>query len=385
MRTLIRNVRVFDGERTRPQGDVLIDGDRIADPDNLAAEVEIDGSGRTLLPGLIDAHTHTFEGTLQRALAYGVTTELDMFCLPGELARYRRLASDRDDVADLRSAGTLATAPHGHPSQLFEAIDGGAAPASFDTLSHPGQATAFVDRRLAEGADYLKIVIDDGCLLGTHLPTLDAATVTALVTAAHAAGLRAIAHTMTVNAARIALNAGVDGLAHVYVDADPKTSVGDDLAAQLADRGAFVITTLAYIEARAAADGAGLPATFSDPAIRQNADHAIRTLLSAGVPLLAGTDATPYSPTHGDAMHRELQLLTKAGLSAAQALAAATSVPADQFGLTDRGRIHPGLRADLLLVDGDPTQDIEATRSIVHVWRRGSLQPQTADPLRTQR
>ena len=73
-------------------------------------------------------------------------------------------------------------------------------------------------------------------------------------------------------------------------------------------------------------------------------------------------------------MHRELVLLTQAGLSDEEALAAATSLPARYFGLADRGRIAPGLRADLVLVDGDPTQAIAATGSIVDVWRRGVRQ-----------
>ena len=82
-------------------------------------------------------------------------------------------------------------------------------------------------------------------------------------------------------------------------------------------------------------------------------------------------------------MHRELALLVQAGLTNTEALAAATSVPARQFGLTDRGRIAPGLRADLLLVDGDPTTDITATGAIVDVWRRGVRQ--TRQPATTAR
>jgi imidazolonepropionase-like amidohydrolase len=105
-----------------------------------------------------------------------------------------------------------------------------------------------------------------------------------------------------------------------------------------------------------------------------NAVDEARTLRSAGVPLLAGTDANPFAPLHGTALHRELVLLTEAGLSNEEALAAATSVPARHFGLADRGRIAPGLRADLVLVDGDPTRDITATANIVDVWRRGVRQ-----------
>ena len=85
---------------------------------------------------------------------------------------------------------------------------------------------------------------------------------------------------------------------------------------------------------------------------------------------------------HGIALHHELELLVRAGLSPGRgALAAATSVPAQAFGLADRGRVAPGLRADLLLVDGDPCADITATRNIAAIWRNGARlhrQPQQA-------
>jgi len=115
-------------------------------------------------------------------------------------------------------------------------------------------------------------------------------------------------------------------------------------------------------------------------------DGALRSVAAlhrAGVPVLAGTDANYPDEAgahpllrayagHGIALHHELTLLTRAGLTAAEALAAATSVPARIFGLADRGRIAPGLRADLLLVDGDPCADITATREIVAIWRGGT-------------
>jgi hypothetical protein len=89
------------------------------------------------------------------------------------------------------------------------------------------------------------------------------------------------------------------------------------------------------------------------------------------VPILAGTDAINPGTAHGASIHRELELLVEAGLSTAEALAAATSEPARAFGLADRGRIAPGARADLMLVDGDPTADIRATRKIAGVWKAG--------------
>jgi imidazolonepropionase-like amidohydrolase len=377
MRTLICDVRVFDGEQTTPRVDVLVDGDRIAEPDGHRADVDIDGSGKTLLPGLIDAHTHTFDGSLAKALAFGVTTELDMFCLPGNLARQRRLAAENDDVADIRSSGMLATAPGGHPSQLMAGLDAsiqeafGDAAGAFDTVAEPSQAKQFVAARVAEGIDYLKIVIDDGAVHGAHLPALTTEIVAALVDAAHAAGLKTIAHAITAREVAIALDAGVDALAHVYADAGPDDPVGYDVAGRIAAQGLFVVSTLAYFEA---ISGQAVAVDHALPSCADNAVHTARTLHQAGVSLLAGTDANPFAPVHGAAMHRELALLTQAGLSNQEALAAATSVPARHFGLTDRGRIAPGLRADLLLVNGDPTRDIAATSSIVEVWRRGVRQ-----------
>jgi hypothetical protein len=97
----------------------------------------------------------------------------------------------------------------------------------------------------------------------------------------------------------------------------------------------------------------------------------VRQLRAAGVPLLAGTDAPNPGTGHGASLHRELELMVRAGLTPTEALRSATSVSARAFALGDRGRIAPGLRADLVLVNGDPTTDITRTRDIVGVWKRG--------------
>ena len=97
----------------------------------------------------------------------------------------------------------------------------------------------------------------------------------------------------------------------------------------------------------------------------------MRRLESGGVTLLAGTDAGNPGTTHGAGLHQELADLVEAGLSPTAALSAATAAPAEAFHLSDRGRIAAGLRADLVLVRGDPTTDISATRDIVGVWKLG--------------
>ncbi|MFI6705828.1 amidohydrolase family protein [Nonomuraea sp. NPDC050478] len=207
---------------------------------------------------------------------------------------------------------------------------------------------------------------------GADLPATTPDVATALTEAAHDAGLRVVAHAITAAEVGIALDAGADGLAHVWTDLAPGDPASRRLAERVRAQGVFVVTTLAYFEAITAQHVE--TADRARPGSSAGATGALRDLHRAGVALLAGTDATPFAPAHGAGLHRELELLTEAGLSAEEALAAATGLPARHFGLDDRGRIAPGLRADLVLVEGDPTRDITATGAIVDVWRRGVRQ-----------
>jgi imidazolonepropionase-like amidohydrolase len=101
------------------------------------------------------------------------------------------------------------------------------------------------------------------------------------------------------------------------------------------------------------------------------AEASIRVLEDARVPILAGTDSPVGGMVFGASLHGELELLVRAGLSPKQALAGATALTAKHFGLSDRGRIAPGARADLVLVRGNPLTDIKATRRITAIWKAG--------------
>jgi imidazolonepropionase-like amidohydrolase len=257
----------------------------------------------------------------------------------------------------------------------------------FPTLTAPGEADAFVAARMAEGSDFLKIIYDDVERFGRKLPTLDEATVAALATAAHARGRIAVAHIGNEQYARSAITAGVDGLAHLFEG----TTVSADFGQFAAAHGVFVIPTLSVLYAACGMpDGPGFlkePETMKRvqprfrtflemPMAQSNlrcvaAPQAVRQLAAARVPLLAGTDAPASGTTYGASLHKELEHLVNAGLTPTAALAAATSATAKAFRMTDRGRISAGMRADLLLVDGDPSKQIRATRNIVAIWKRG--------------
>ena len=380
------DVNVFDGEELHQGLTVVVEdgvisavGSDVQLPED--SEV-IDGAGHTLLPGLIDAHQHVFtEEALHQNAVFGTTTVLDMFTDPGfaALMREEQAAGEAGARAQLLSAGILATAPDGHGSQFGVPVEG---------LTAPEQAHDWVAERLAEGSDYIKVVLETGAEMGFELPSLSPEIAAAVISAAQEQGLLTVTHVQTLAEAQIALDAGTDGLAHIFTD-----EVADDsFIAAAAERGLFVIPTLTVFQSLP--DGQVDEATLNDPQLSPYLGPAdlqslsqpfagfelmsigtglenVRLLHEAGVPILAGTDAMNPGTAYGASLHRELELLVEAGLTPEEALAAATSVSADMFGLSERGRIAEGLRADLVLVEGDPTSDIRATRNIVAVYVGG--------------
>ena len=175
----IVDVDVFDGTAMIRQTTVVIEDGLIlavGAATEVPADAEIlEGAGRTLMPGLIDAHTHTFaDAGLQRTVQFGVTTHLDMFTDPdfleSELAA--EIQQAQRPQADLFSSSVLGTVPDGHGTQL-----------GFDipTMSGPDDTAAWVQDRVDDGASFIKLVLEDGARFGQDFPTLDQATFRAAV------------------------------------------------------------------------------------------------------------------------------------------------------------------------------------------------------------
>jgi imidazolonepropionase-like amidohydrolase len=355
MATTIENANVFDGVTLRSWSSVRFADGVITGCSEVSlarpGDEVVDAHGAMLLPGLIDAHVHLVPGALAQSLNAGVTTVLDMFSMPDVVAAAKGRAASDSQAADVFSSGVGATAPGGHPSLIY---------GPFPTLRTVDEAERFVADRIADGSDYLKIISG----VGGRWPALGPDAVAALVSAAHLRGLVAVAHVSSAVDVALVVAAGVDVIAHVPFDAE----LDPTLVERIADAGIAVGPTLATIENTLGARG-GVGVRGVPPFSR--AMETIRRLAEAGVTMLAGTDAPNPGTVFGGSLHRELELLVRSGLSPAQALAAATSAPARVFGRADRGRIAVGLRADLVLVAGDPLSDIAATRSIERIWRGG--------------
>ncbi len=362
----ITNVKVFDGTALTEERTVVIDNGVISDATTAATTV--DGQHGTLLPGFIDSHVHLRNAAeLEQGTQWGVTTMLDMGSQSMAVTDSLR---HRPGLADIRGAGNVASAPGGMQTTRM------GFPAS-SAVTGPADASRFVADRVAEGADYIKVIVEDPNRMGSA--ALDIATIAAIVEAAHQSGLKAIAHVTTLAALIAAASVGVDILTHVPIDAD----VDENLALSIAKRGIVSVPTLTMMRGTASV-AAHLPTHAGSRVDYAHARSTVTAFHHTGVVILAGTDAhrspapsTNTAPApfpdvpHGEALHDELGLLVEAGLTPLEALRSATVVPAEYFGFKDRGVIEAGRRADLLLIEGNPVQDIAATRAIRGVWVAG--------------
>ena len=356
-RTVITNVCVFDGtDRSSPKRVVLQDGvisaiaQSTTSPAAEDGDVTIDGAGCTLLPGLIDAHIHAHTvAALQRYLDFGLTTVLDMGA-EGDVNPLRAASNlTANGLPTYRSAGTITAAPGSRHGRMI--------PES-ELVSSPDQAPAAVSSRFAAGSDYLKVIAD---LPGFDQPTLDA-----LAAEARRAGKMCVAHAASYASYERALHAGVDVIAHVPLD----RPLDDVVVEALKTSGTVVVPTLEMMTHLA--NGMAKDNPKINPGMGpQN----LSKLHAAGIPICAGTDSNylppPMMRPFGETFAEELRLLVHAGMSPAEALVAATSRPAKVFGFEDRGAVAEGLRADLLLVEGDPVADISAVKNVRAVWVAG--------------
>lgn len=412
---ILENARVFDGRTDLGIVDVVLQGERIvrvgkaSDAQRRDAR-RIDYTGKHVMPGLVSNHSHvgntdglehgdrfytrdTVVRDLRQFQRYGVTTVTSLGMNSDAFATIRaEVRNDPTLGAQLYGAGAgigaVAGAP---PAQIMGlANDPVARPATAE------DARAAVRAQKAAGVDLIKLWVDD---LGGRFPMMAPAIYRAAIDEAHRVDLRVAAHIHDQAQAADLVDAGVDIIAHGIRD----EAVSPALAQAMKDKGVWYIPTVnideanylyaenpAWLETPFLRDAlpAAVAARWRDPqwqaqqlaganipAARKSVEtnlRNLRTLHEAGVSIGFGTDsgAMPQRVI-GFAEHRELELMTQAGFIPAQALTVATADAARLQRLEDRGRVAAGLRADLLVLDADPLQDILNTRRIHAVWQAG--------------
>ncbi|MEO8369948.1 MAG: amidohydrolase family protein [Candidatus Solibacter sp.] len=428
---LIRNARVVVGDgKVIEVGSVLVRDGRVAavyegagpDPDSLRAEV-VEAAGKTLLPGLIDAHVHLAASggvstdaqdydaakTMPRsaaALLYsGVTAARSAGDgLDGSLKLRREVADGAKLGAQLFICGPMFTAEGGHGAEFIDRL-----PATVRdsvkaqlvrTPKTPEEARKQVRELKAKGVDGVKAILEAGWGQGMLYDRLDLLLVRAVSEEAHAQHLRMSTHTGDARDVADAVEIGSASVEH----GSWRDEIPDNLLERMAREGVYLDPTLGVAEAYGAyysgkdevlnrsmvqqvVPAALLKGTRAFVASGKGADagkaelfqRALETaranLLRAwkvGVPLVMGTDAGNPMVFHGPSLHHEMQLWVAAGIPIEVALQAATVNAAKLLGAEAHiGAIRPGMDADLLLVDGNPLQDIAATERISLVVFKG--------------
>lgn len=399
----IRADRAFNGSGFLRAATVLIDGAGILAVSSGAADVP-DGCelreypGCTVLPGLIDAHVHlvadsadaaldrvagysdaeldaVMTDSLRRSLAAGVTTVRDLGDRAfSALLRRDAQASDgyRDGLPTIQAAGPPITSPGGHCHYM-----GGEA-------ADRSELAAAVAERADRHVDVIKVMASGGMLtLGSDVlaPQFADADLQFLCDAAHAAGLPITAHAHALAAVEQVLQAGVDGIEHCSCLTEHGPQITDDLLDRLAVSQVVVGGALGAPKEGFVNPGPQALATMqrmniTPEQIMAKRRESTERMLRAGVRLIASTDAGISAPKPHGSVHLAVSDLVKAGAPVEFALAAATAASAEACGLAARkGRLGEGFDADVLVVDGDLSADIEALTTVRSVVLRGTEVP----------
>ncbi len=396
--TLLRPAAVFDGQDLHPGWAVLVEGGKIVAAGPAARVAAPAGAqtlelpGLTLLPGLIEGHSHLL------LHPYNETSWNDQVLQEPLALRVARATvhAQRTLLAGFTTARDLGTEGAGYADVgLKQAIDQGIIPgprllvatralvatgsygphlAAVENLPQGAQEADGVDgivravrEQIGHGADVVKVYADyrwgPG---GTAQATFSREELALIVQTARSAGRGVVAHASTAEGMRRAVLAGVETIEH----GDGGTP---EIWRLMKQRGVALCPTVAATDAIAQYRGWK---KGQDPAPEGvlTKRRAVREAMQAGVPLVVGGDVGVFP--HGDNA-RELELLVRdCGLAPLRVLRAATAGNAQVFHLADRGRVAPGLLADLVAVSGDPTQHVEALRQVRLVMRGGVLYKQ---------
>ena len=336
--------------------DVLFENGKVAsiqvhDPQREAEEI-IDGKGKTLLPGLINAHVHIwFPAHLAEAAKAGVLTVMDMHASRFSIPILKAL-KDSTGFANYLSAGPGATVPGGHGTQF------GMPTPTIDSIT---SAKTFTEDRVKDGADYIKILREPS------RPTIDFQQIDTVIATAHVHEKLAVSHISRKADGLILAGTDLDGFVHIWFD-EPSTEQEIQV---LAKGGQFMVPTILtnkrvieFFEEQ----GRDIPHLSVEQLLAE-----IKKLHEAGISLVAGTDPPNLNINYGTDLFTELELFVDSGLSPIEALRTATGNAAEAFQLQEAGRLKKGMPAHAFLVDGNPNLDISDIRKVLYVWKAGKL------------
>ena len=383
----------FDGEKSVPGGALVLVEDGVIIGVEAGSAPAPDGckvtylSGTTMLPGLIDTHSHLCGNSGPDALDRLPGLSPDELDEAIEAALTVQLGRDVTAVRDLGDQHWAVVDRHRHWSYGPTVIAsgppitsvGGHCAAMGGEASGVDELRRAVRERADRGADLVKIMTSGGVMTATtdiRASQFTSEEVLVVVDEAHRLGLAVTAHAHALTAVEQCVAAGVDGIEHCSCVGEQGMHTPPELAAAIAAAGILVCPTLGHDLTRSGGKPPPqMKAMMERTGFTTEGRRAqVGELYRGGVTLISGADSgiNPVK-AHGILPLAVIELV-KCGVPATTALASATSLAAQACGLTGRtGRLRPGLDADLLLVNGDPTTNITAIRNVRTVVSRGRV------------
>ena len=366
---VIQDVGVFNGVKDLGIVNIAINADTIAkiSKSHLLSDSVVDGTGKYVVPGLVNSHAHIWElNQLKEGYQVGILANMGMHA-----SNYSRDSTIKANGQEkgyplYYTAGIAATIPGGHPTQITPRIE---------TVNDSVSIEQFVNHRISEGVDYIKVIKESSAWFEhpEGPPSLPYDSIDLIIKYAHSKGLKVVVHIGSLEEMVQIAKLKPDGFAHMWYSSN-NSDLTDEKLKIVKESGAFVVpTALVNEKAILITEKEGGP--FAEWA-KENflpmseIKESIRRIHKAGITLLAGTDNGNFDLNWGDDLINELIIYSQCGMSNVEVLKTATGNPAKAWGIPV-GFLQVGSKANMLLLNGNPIEDLEKLRDINAIWKNG--------------
>lgn len=386
---IIKDVHIIVGNGDEASHQyVYIKGGKIEEISDIPIEKKnvqiIDGTGKTLMPGLIDSHIHIQGGFNCRneeesdaflnekmpqifkesVLPYGITTIKDLDAPKHFIYKLReKLRSGEIEGPELLIVGPNFTAPDGHPANTLGSNSEWARSEMAIEVTTPEQVSAGIKELKEAGVDFLKFTYQGGDFWyfdnKLRINKIDKALMQQIIREGKENGLKTTAHVFKYDDVRELLEAGIYGIEHGILDRDIEP--GDPILELWKKSGAHFVPTVNAMNYE------------KEKTRMTHSMHNLKVIYDAGIPIAMGTD-NMFETMTGVVEHTELNYYVEAGLTPMQAIVLATKNGAEHLGIADRkGLVKEGMEADLILLDKNPAENIANISLIDKVFRKGNI------------
>lgn len=365
---VIKNVGLFNGEEDVGIVNIAINSDEIAaiSTEEILSDSTIDGSGKYLIPGLVNSHTHIWRAEdLKAGYEVGILANIGTHASDEERDSLIKEKSKEEGYPFYYTSGIAATVPGGHPTQIHSY--------PIETINDTVSVKEFVDNRIANDADFIKIVREDHeFFIFPAQPTLSYGKIKEIIDYTHSLGYKAVVHIGMLSEMVKISEFKPDGFVHIWTYSD-ESELKDEHLEIIKESGAFVIPTAILI-----------PRGFENSMLRGEEAHnwaienfisvevaleGIRRMHEAGIMIVAGTDAGATPTVNWDRdLLAEMDLYKEAGLSNLEVLKTATGNAAKAWDIPI-GILGVGSKMNMVLLNGNPIDDLENLKKVEQVWK----------------